>query len=170
MKGEGHYIAVLKKVDGDFDPRLKLAQPKVDSNMLKHYKEFAKETLNFIPTGKYITFNDQLYILPEETLSLDKLKVVRPGLHLGTFKKNRFEPSHALALSLNREEVKNSWNLPVDSKEIISYLKGEVLQATSEKGWYLIEVDGYSIGWGKLAGNAMKNHYPKGLRWVGNFY
>ncbi|MFY3793041.1 RsmF rRNA methyltransferase first C-terminal domain-containing protein [Ureibacillus sp. MALMAid1270] len=170
MKGEGHYIAVLKKVDGDSDPRLKLAQPKVDSNMLKHYKEFAKETLNFLPTGKYITFNDQLYLLPEETLSLDKLKVVRPGLHLGTFKKNRFEPSHALALSLNREEVKNSWNLSVDSKEIISYLKGEVLQANGEKGWYLIEVDGYSIGWGKLAGNAMKNHYPKGLRWVGNFY
>ena len=35
-----------------------------------------------------------------------------------------------------------------------------------EKGWYLICVDGYSIGWGKLAGGIMKNHYPKGLRMV----
>ena len=33
-----------------------------------------------------------------------------------------------------------------------------------EKGWYLITVDGYSTGWGKLAGGIMKNHYPKGLR------
>ena len=28
----------------------------------------------------------------------------------------------------------------------------------------MISVDGYSIGWGKLAGGVMKNHYPKGLR------
>jgi len=25
-------------------------------------------------------------------------------------------------------------------------------------------VDGVSLGWGKLAGGIMKNHYPKGLR------
>lgn len=169
MKGEGHYIAVLKKKDGDVDPHLKLAQPKVDANMLKHYKEFAKDTLNIVPTGKFVTFNDQLYLLPEDSLSLDKLKVVRPGWHLGTFKKNRFEPSHALALSLKGDEVKKRWNLSVDSKEIISYLKGETLRVLGEKGWYLVEVDGFSIGWGKLAGNCLKNHYPKGLRWMGNF-
>lgn len=170
MKGEGHYIAVLKKKDGDSTPLLKLGQPKVDANMLKHYKEFAKESLNFVPTGKFVTFNDQLYLLPDDALSLDKLKVVRPGWHLGTFKKNRFEPSHALALSLKGDEVKNRWNLSLDSKEIISYLKGETLQATGDKGWYLVEVDGHSIGWGKLAGNCLKNHYPKGLRWMGNIY
>ena len=34
----------------------------------------------------------------------------------------------------------------------------------SDKGWYLICVDGFSIGWGKLAGGIMKNHYPIGLR------
>ena len=33
-----------------------------------------------------------------------------------------------------------------------------------EKGWYLIMADGFSTGWGKLAGGIMKNHYPKGLR------
>lgn len=169
MKGEGHFIAVLKKIDGDFEPRLKQDQSKVDSNMLKHYKEFAKETLTIVPTGKFITFNDQLYLLPDEALSLNKLKVVRPGWHLGTFKKNRFEPSHALALSLKGEEVKHKLNLTLDSSDLLSYLKGEVLQATGEKGWHLIEVNNHSIGWGKLAGNSMKNHYPKGLRWAGNF-
>ncbi|WP_029067320.1 methyltransferase RsmF C-terminal domain-like protein [Lachnobacterium bovis] len=35
---------------------------------------------------------------------------------------------------------------------------------TKEKGWYLITVNGYSLGWGKMAGKVMKNHYPKGLR------
>ena len=168
MKGEGHFIAVLKKLEGDITPCLKQPQAKVDSIILKHYKEFAMQSLNIVPTGKFVSFNDQLYLLPDEMLSLEKLKVVRPGWHLGTCKKNRFEPSHALAVSLKSADAKKSWNLSVGSEEIISYLRGETIQASGEKGWYLIEVDGHSIGWGKLAGNCMKNHYPKGLRWMGN--
>lgn len=165
MKGEGHYIAVLRKTDGE-EENVRLPSPKVDATILKHYKQFGKENLNVIPTGNFISFNDQLYLLPEGVPSLDKLKVLRPGLHLGTFKKNRFEPSHSLALALKGEEVKRRWNLDAESVDIYAYLKGEVIGATGEKGWHLIEVDGFSIGWGKLVGNSMKNHYPKGLRWT----
>ena len=53
-----------------------------------------------------------------------------------------------------------------DSDAIIQYLKGQTLNVEGEKGWYLISVDGYSIGWGKQSGGIMKNHYPKGLRRV----
>ena len=95
---------------------------------------------------------------------LKGLKVLRPGLHLGTVLKNRFEPSHALALALHPEEVVHTWNLDGNSLEAANYLKGSTFSAEGEKGWYLITVDGYSIGWGKLAGGIMKNHYPKGLR------
>ena len=38
-------------------------------------------------------------------IDLAGLKIVRPGLHMGTMKKNRFEPSHALALSMKKEEA-----------------------------------------------------------------
>ena len=38
-------------------------------------------------------------------LFTDILTQVRPGLHLGTLKKNRFEPSHALALALRPDQV-----------------------------------------------------------------
>ena len=62
------------------------------------------------------------------------------------------------------EAVKNRWNLSSDSDEITGYLKGETISAEGEKGGYLITVDGYGTGWGKLAGNTMNNHYPKGLR------
>jgi len=79
-------------------------------------------------------------------------------------KKKRFEPSHALALALKPEEVTYTWDLKSDSQEIKQYLSGQTFNAEGPKGWYLITVDGYSIGWGKLAGGIMKNHYPKGLR------
>jgi hypothetical protein len=70
----------------------------------------------------------------------------------------------ALALALTPQEVVHTWNLDGDSEEARNYLKGGTFAAEGEKGWYLITVDGYSMGWGKLAGGIMKNHYPKGLR------
>ena len=77
-------------------------------------------------------------------------------------KKNRFEPSHALALSLRPEEAVQVLN--ITGEQARKYLKGETLMAEGKKGWYLICVEGYSLGFGKLSGTVMKNHYPKGLR------
>ncbi|MCM1185652.1 MAG: RsmF rRNA methyltransferase first C-terminal domain-containing protein [Lachnoclostridium sp.] len=113
---------------------------------------------------RYLQFGDNLYLMPEGLPSLKGLKVIRPGLHLGTLKKNRFEPSHALALALAQSEVQRVWNLDSSGTDVLAYLNGQTFPAEGEKGWYLICVDGYSLGWGKLAGGMMKNHYPKGLR------
>ena len=130
----------------------------------REYLDFAKETLRVTPGGKLIRFGEQLYLAPEEMPSTKGLKVLRPGLHLGTMKKNRFEPSHALALALTPADVLHSYDMAGDSSEVRAYLNGQTLAADGEKGWYLMTVDGYSIGWGKLAGGMIKNHYPKGLR------
>ena len=136
----------------------------INEKEYQEYIEFEKETLVHSVKKDCILFGEQLYAIPENMPSLKGLKVLRPGLHLGTIKKKRFEPSHALALSLKKEDVLRSWNLESGSREIKQYLSGQTFAAEGEKGWYLILVDGYSIGWGKLAGGIMKNHYPKGLR------
>ena len=112
-------------------------------------------------------FGEQLYLVSGGMPSLKGLRVLRPGLHLGEVKKNRFEPSHALALALRPFSALHRWDLKSDGKDILSYLNGGTLEADGEKGWYLICVDGFGIGWGKLAGGIMKNHYPKGLRGKG---
>ena len=114
--------------------------------------------------GRYIRFGDNLYLVSEELPDMKGLKVLRPGLHLGELKKNRFEPSHALALALSPDEALHVWNLRADDPTTAAYLNGQTFPAEGEKGWYLICVDGFSLGWGKLAGGIMKNHYPKGLR------
>jgi NOL1/NOP2/sun family putative RNA methylase len=168
VQGEGHYIAVLRKIAGEEPSKRRYAKTVTDQKLLKSYFQFAEEALDATPKGDYLLFGEQLYLLPKDMLSLENLKVVRPGWHLGTIKKNRFEPSHALALSLQGDQVKNKWSLCRDSREMISYLKGESLEADGPKGWYLVEVDGFSIGWGKLSDHILKNHYPKGLRWTGN--
>ena len=168
LDGEGHFIAVLEK-DGQLDTSYKPTPIKGNEKPLKEkeyqeFLDFQKETLGNALEKDCILFGEQLYAVPDNMPALKGLKVLRPGLHLGTLKKKRFEPSHALALSLKKEEVLRSWNLESGSREVKQYLSGQTFNAEGEKGWYLILVDGYSIGWGKLAGGIMKNHYPKGLR------
>ncbi|MGN0348477.1 MAG: RsmF rRNA methyltransferase first C-terminal domain-containing protein [Roseburia sp.] len=164
LSGEGHYLAVLKK-----DGTLPAYEPQNQKNSDKRescpqFLEFARDTLKTELSGRELWFGEQLYLRPEEMPSVNGLKVLRPGLHLGTAKKNRFVPSHALALALSPAKVKHFADFSSDSREIYAYLNGETFAYEGEKGWYLIAVEGYAIGWGKLAGGTMKNHYPKGLR------
>lgn len=113
---------------------------------------------------QYLTFGDNIYLVGADMPSLKGLKVLRPGLHLGEMKKNRFEPAHALALALCPDCAAHTWQLDSADTSAKAYLNGQTFPSEGEKGWYLICVDGFSLGWGKLAGGIMKNHYPKGLR------
>lgn len=170
-EGEGHYAALLRKTGEPGSVKRKYPASMKDKKLLAVYEDFCKEI--FIEPKKWTAdstmtmFGDQLYRTPEEMVDFKGLRVLRPGLQMGEFKKNRFEPSHALALALHPSEVKQNVNLSADAPETAAYLRGETIQLSEEdagKGWCLVSVDGYSLGWGKKSGGTLKNHYPKGLR------
>ena len=170
-EGEGHYAALLRKTGEPESVKRKYPASMKDKKLLAVYEDFCKEI--FIEPKKWTAdstmtmFGDQLYRTPEEMVDFKGLRVLRPGLQMGEFKKNRFEPSHALALALHPSEVKQNVNLSADAPETAAYLRGETIQLSEEdagKGWCLVSVDGYSLGWGKKSGGTLKNHYPKGLR------
>lgn len=138
-------------------------------------KEFLDTTLTdhmaeWILNGKLVMFGDQLYRLPDIDVDLSGIKVQRAGLHIGEFKKNRFEPSHSLALALKKSEAKNTVELTCDDPQTNGFFNGQSIMMSKEqsdkckKGWVLVCVDGYPAGWGKVSGTQVKNHYPKGLR------
>lgn len=142
---------------------------KPDKRQLEALKEFTSKALSthmeqYILSGRLVLFGEQLYMLPNAAPPLNGIKVLRAGLHIGEFKKDRFEPSHALALFLGKDDVKNSENIALPDKRAEKYLKGETIETKVSKGWCLVCIDGYSAGWGKAAGGQLKNHYPKGLR------
>ncbi|WP_138495558.1 RsmF rRNA methyltransferase first C-terminal domain-containing protein [Paenibacillus pinistramenti] len=119
-------------------------------------------------------FGEALYLLPQSRewlLSpemLEGLRIPRAGLRLGVFRKGRFEPDHALALALTAADAAVSVDLKADSPEAYAYLKGETLTVSAElRGWTLVTLDGYPVGFGKCSGGQLKNHYPKGLRLTG---
>ena len=160
LLGEGHFAAVLRKKAGEeteilMEPSQKLS-PLVSA--------FCKEMGISLPEGKAVSFGQSLYWAPVEMPSLKGLKVLRPGLELGELKKDRFEPAHALALWL--KDCSNVQDMTADSMQAENYLKGDVIPS-EKKGWCLVAVDGYSLGWGKGDGRVLKNHYPKGLRRLG---
>ncbi len=112
--------------------------------------------------GRVELFGEQLYLVPEEMIPVQGMKIRRPGLHLATEKKNRLEPAHALALALTTAETDRS--LELSQEEAVRYLRGESLVCDLRKGWTLLTYRGYPLGFGKASGGQMKNHYPKGLR------
>ena len=74
-------------------------------------------------------------------------------------------------MSLKKEEYAHVLNFPEADSRITKYLKGETLDVSDmvpgkDKGWQLVCVDGYPLGWGKLSGGTLKNKYLPGWRLV----
>ena len=157
LLGEGHFAAVLEKAEQDTE---EISIP-AGEKLPKQWLSFAKELDITLPAGKAITFGQNLYWAPEEMPELSRLKVMRPGLELGTSKKDRFEPAHALALWLS--DCRNVHTCEAEGPDMKAYLHGEVIPS-GKKGWCLVKAGNFSIGWGKGDGKVLKNHYPKGLR------
>lgn len=178
IRGEGHFFAVLERKGSEASvgqcSRLGVEKGLPETEY-REFLEFKEQYLaGFAKEGIYLKFGEQLYLAPPDIPALKGLKVLRPGLHLGTFKKNRFEPSHALALALSPKDVSQCMYLNAKESEVRQYLCGQILPTEGTvfseqadcvpKGWCLVCVDDYSLGWGKAAGGIVKNHYPKGLR------
>lgn len=184
IDGEGHFIAKIKKAGELYENTVCIKTAEIHSKTEARKKKenagtdgirlcqnFLTDELRlsaaiseqFMKRGVFISFGEQIYLMPEQMISIKGLKVVRPGLHLGTVRRDRFEPSHALALHLFKNDVAQYYEM--NEKETESYLHGDVFPCGPElKGWVLLTTGGYSIGFGKAGNGQMKNHYPKGLR------
>ena len=100
------------------------------------------------------------------------MKFLRNGLYLGELKKDRFEPGQAFAVALKKEEYASVIDLDWRDERVVRYLKGETIQVddvrvTHKKGWQLVCVNGYPLGWGKLVNGQLKNKYLASWRMNG---
>ena len=158
FNGEGQTIFLLKKKSSDNVLKYKeyksVKLPNVASNFLK--------TINFSYDKENIIFFKNKYHLVEfPKIQLDGIKVNRYGLELGEVIKDRFEPSHALAMYYGLEQ---SNYIELNEKEAIDYLKGLTISKAGNSGYKVVTYKGLPLGWVKHVNNTLKNHYPKGLR------
>jgi NOL1/NOP2/fmu family ribosome biogenesis protein len=123
---------------------------------------------NRISRGEIVVREPYVYLVPKGLPNLKGLRILRQGLLIGEMKKLRFEPSQALASALHGKEYGKIISLKRDDPNVIRYLKCESIEFEEqyEDGWYLICVEDYPLGWGKITKNQFKNKYLPGWRWV----
>ncbi len=189
LKGEGHFLSLFQKkgcetsdgtwADGRSGHRHGegegAGRDKRNGIFLerrKAFAEFCKKIL--VPLeerGYYWERDGELYLLPVDPEELPPLRYLRTGLHLGTMKRERFEPSQALAMYLKKEEFASTVDFPWEDMRTVKYLKGETITedgafCTGEDGWCLVCTDGWPLGFAKRGKGILKNKYDAGWRWI----
>lgn len=166
IEGEGHFLCLLQKVSGE-DKRCSLIKVNQQIKDIAEVKAFIEAETYIDIKSPILQIKDKVYMVSEDMPVLDGLRIVRSGLLLGTLKSKRFEPSHALALALPKEMFRHTLSLEIDSPEVIKYLKGETLIYDAPKGYHVLCVDEYPLGWVKAQNQILKNQYPPAWRMMG---
>ena len=171
LSGEGHFIALMKKVElQEIEPVLVSEEhdEKYPTEERTLFESFVSEAClsGAFSEMKMSLKGTYLYGIPEGLPDIRGLRVVHWGWWLGTMRKKRFVPSHALAMGLAPKDVKSVIPLSLSNPDTLRFLRGEVLPSEGRDGWTLVTLDGYPLGWGKRVNGRLKSHTPKWLRWI----
>ncbi|UOF90715.1 RsmB/NOP family class I SAM-dependent RNA methyltransferase [Fodinisporobacter ferrooxydans] len=188
VKGEGHFAAKLvnQELKSKANPRKdcpehgsthfsKTSRAAIEEFSMQVWGHVDKWR-SFLPKdGQIVERSGHIVFEHRDLPTLRGLKVLRSGWLLGVIEKSRFRPSQAYALGLPKEAAAvavQAYRLSTDNEtalyEGIRYLRGETIQVEGvqwKKGWHLVCMDGYPLGWAKGAGSILKNEYPPGWRW-----
>lgn len=192
MEGEGHFLALLKKKGAHCGLHQKTARTsgKPSKEEEKILMEFLKDVSMDWSMEQIEVRAGQVYFVPEMLQLKGRIPFLRNGLYLGEIKKNRFEPSQSFAMALkgpamtsdSREkslgedeglgEYASYVNFDYSDERVRRYLCGETVEVDDlsparPKGWQLVCVNGYPLGWGKLVNGTLKNKYHPGWRMQG---
>ena len=171
VRGEGHFVAVLQKGEGERAEDFPLLKPSIPKKADLHaYREWEADTLK-TPIKNFVLDGDMLYYFYDGSpnLSFDlpdsekwRFRQLIPLGKLDTKRFSPFVPSHALATRLTADEVNA---VEVDEPTAINFLRGLTFDCPPAfKGWYIVTYKNLPLGWCKAVNGTAKNHLPKGLR------
>lgn len=174
FKGEGHFIAQFV-----YRPEIEAVHKKKKKKLAALGKPLSAEQQKLLAkfaegfpwpfaqdAAQIRCLGQKAWLIPESDRSLTHLHLLREGLELGEFKKNRFEPDFAFALAISEAQVAE-FGLPhyaLSFAEWQQYVAGETLHSGTSRGWLLLIYKGAVAGFGKEVQGQIKNAYPKGLR------
>ncbi|WP_373713635.1 RsmF rRNA methyltransferase first C-terminal domain-containing protein [Streptococcus sp.] len=164
FKGEGQFVAKFRSLAESSRKTIKPRKTNLNREQSQLWQDFCKENLQTSFDGFLQVFGDQLYLLPHGLPDISTLRIARNGLHLGTFKKKRFEPSFALGLALTSNEVVR--RVEISEADFIQYAAGNTVSVPLDlpNGWYQVAIKGNGLGFAKVVSGVLKNNFPKGLR------
>ena len=158
-RGEGHYVAVFRKAGQDLTAAAEDITLREEKN------------------------GDVTYLVPESLPSLRGLRVLRKGVPVSELLKKRESPHHAMSHACRLCVLPGdpldglsmplpTLDFPAEDPRVSQYLHGLEISVTGEEagdlkgGFVIIACGGAALGLGKYVNGRVKNHYPKGLRFV----
>lgn len=185
MGGEGHFLALLKK-KGEccgMHSRTGLRGKRASREEERALLEFMQDVRMDWSLEQTEVRGGQAYFLPEPPQIQGGIPFLRNGLYLGEIRRGRFEPSQSLAMALERSSSGETGvfgtacstgyasciDFHYEDERVRRYLCGETVEVDDcnparKKGWQLVCVNGYPLGWGKLVNGTLKNKYHQGWR------
>lgn len=184
INGEGHFVACIRKniVDDEMGNKLHLTGNKKLNNYFPQDKlpasvsDFLCHVNKDKLSNHFLIANDCVYMLSDEAYAAyDKnVHYSRTGVLVGNLKNGKnFTAHNSMALYLSEGDFDNVLSFDANDENVIKYLKGETLiyepsLGKINKGYVLMCVDNFPLGFAKFDGNKFKNLYTPGWRYNGN--
>ena len=168
-RGEGLFMAVLRKQEADFRPfvpkpvkKKEKQKSKMPEKLLRQAQQWVKE-----PTAFHWQADDsRIAAFPLCHAALlpvfnRYLRVLNAGTEVAQLKGTDLIPAHALVQSLIFEKA-SFLQTELTYEEAIAYLRKEAVQlpATLPRGYVTVTYRGVPLGWVKNLGNRANNLYP----------
>lgn len=162
--GEGHFIALLKRTNDGYCAASSCYPYPDKDRYAADAKELYRTCFTDAPEGRFVTFGEQVRLLPHTLPDCRGLGVLSAGVAVATIQKNRLEPTHSIYLASQGDHCQQTICLSPNDPELIKFLHGEEITCQDQKGWTAVCVANIPVGFGKASNGKLKNKYPKGLR------
>ncbi len=173
--GDGHFVALLRKVDAT-DEAASVGAPSSRSSgagygrataapsaALAAWHAFADDVLGSVPFPEHalLLHHDRLLAAPRDLPAADGVHLLRAGVVLGRYRGRRFEPAHALAMAA--PPGGNEVDLQPEDPRLARYLAREPFADGGPDGWVRVTVAGLALGWGRRSAGEVRSLLPQGL-------
>lgn len=171
-KGEGFFVAVLKKTaddDTSFQSHKSKKKQKQDKGGKKQAIKIPKEISSWISDNETYTIYEEDGIFKAFPTSHYELlqqarqhvKVIHSGISLAITKGKALQPSHSLALSQSIN-IKAFPSVNLTYEQSIAYLRTEAITLPTDTplGYILVKFQDHPLGFVKNVGNRANNLYP----------
>ena len=165
VKGEGFFIACMRKLGGEDKVEIKVKKKIeiVSKKEMEVVKYWIKAT-----DHQFLKIGNVVYAVPKGLSTdidflLSNLQIISFGTMVGELVRDKLIPAHALAMSnLISDHVER---IELNYEQAIDYLKKKDLREINrDKGWKLVTYKNYPLGWINILSNRINNYYPRELR------